>query len=175
MALTAASTGLSIAGGIQSSKASQAQATYAGQLADVNAQNADVAARDALERGQLDAVAHGRQVAQLRGQQVVDTAASGIELGFGTPADIAVDTALMANEDRARIAANAGREADSFRISASNYRADAAGSRAAAAAEKSSMLINAGSTLLGGATQLAGTWKKYGPPKAQNTGNRKAA
>lgn len=160
--LTLASTGVGVAGALQSSKAAQASANYQGQLADINALNADRAARDALERGTLDAVKHGREVAKLRGQQTQAFASQGLDLGFGTPLDTAGDTAMLAAEDNRTIAENAAREADSFRINAQNYRADAAGARAAGANARTAGLINAGTTLLNGATQIGGQFAKYG-------------
>lgn len=161
LALTAASTGVGVVGAIQGGKVAQASANYQGQLADINAINADRAARDALERGTLDAVKHGREVAKLRGQQTQAFASQGLELGFGTPADVAGDTTMLGREDSRTIAENSAREADSFRINAQNYRADAAGSRVAGANAKTASVINAGSTLLNGATQMTGTWAKY--------------
>lgn len=155
-----AATGLSVAGGIQQGKSQQAMARYQGQVADINAISADRAARDALERGELDAVKHGREVAQLRARQQHAYASSGVELGFGSPLDVVGDTNVLANQDNARIYENAGREADSYRINAGNYRANAAGARAEAANAGTSMIINAGSTLLAGASQVAGGWAR---------------
>lgn len=162
---TVAATGVSVAGGLQAADAAKASARYQGKLGDVNAINADRAARDALERGELDAVKHGREMAQLRARQQTAFAASGIELGFGSPQDVAADTDLLGNEDNARIFENAGREADSYRISASNYRAGAAGDRAEAKNIGTAAIINAGSTLLNGASQFGDRVAKYGTPR----------
>lgn len=163
--LTVASTAVSTVGGIQSSRGQQAMATYQGQLADINAINADRAARDALERGELDAVKHGREVAKLRGDQIRRMASSGVEVGFGSSGDVLGDTDLLAAEDTARIYENVNREAEGYRINASNYRAEAEGARAERSNLKTSMVINAGSTLLEGASQLSGQYAKYGKPK----------
>lgn len=163
--LSAVSTGLGVIGGLQQSRAQQAQLRYQSQLAGINADQADAAARDALERGELDAIAHGRQVAALRGQQRSQFAAAGLEADYGTPLDIANDTSLLSAEDTSRIYSNAEREAQGYRINASNYRAEAAGASAARSASKASMFINAGSTLIGGATQIGATWAKYGKPR----------
>ena len=165
-AATIGSTALSTVGGIRSSQAAQGQATYQSQLAEINANRADVASRDALERGTLDAVAHGRQVAALRGRQSAASNAAGLEAGYGTPADVANDTTMLAGEDARRITLNAERESDSYRINAANYRTEAVGARAARSASRSSMYVNAGSTLLGGASQIAGSWAKHNPTSA---------
>lgn len=165
-ATTVASTAVATYGGIRSAKGQQASLNYQAQLADVNAVYADRSARDALERGELDALKHGREVAALRGKQTVAMANDGLDLGFGTPLDIANDTDLLAAEDTGRIYENASREADSYRINAQGYRNSAAGDRAARQNSKTSMIIDAGSTLLNGATQLAGQQMKYGSAKS---------
>lgn len=164
IATTAAvgSTGLAVAGQVQASKAAQASANYQSQVANINARSADQQAQDAIARGEEDAQAHGQRVAQLRGQQTASMAAMGLELGYGSPLEIAQDTSLGAAQDARRLRENAGREADSYRISAANSRTDAVSARASGQAAKSSMLINAGSTILGGAGQLAGIQHKYG-------------
>lgn len=162
--ISAASTVVGLMGNSYATSAAKNQATYQSQLAEINAKNADASARDALERGELDAVAHGREVAALRGRQTASFAAAGLEAGYGTPLDVANDTSLMAAEDTGRIYQNASREADSYRINASNYRAQAVGARAAGKNASTAGLINAGSTLIGGATQIAGVWGKYGKP-----------
>jgi hypothetical protein len=163
-ASTIGSTVLGVAGGIQTARGQQAADKYQGQVADINAKTADQQAQDAIARGEEDAQAHGVKVAQLRGSQTASMAAQGLELGYGTPLDVAQDTSVGAAADARRIRENAGREADSYRISAANRRVEAVGARASAQASRSSMLINAGSTILGGATQLAGINAKYGKP-----------
>lgn len=166
--MTLASGAISLYGGIQSSKAQQASLRYSAQLNDINSVYADRAARDALERGELDALAHGRTVAKLRGEQTVAAASQGLDLGFGTPLDVAQDTDVLAAEDTGRIYSNAEREAQGYRINAQGYRNQAAGDRAARANEKTSMYINAGSTILNTATQIGGQWAKYGKPSFGN-------
>lgn len=159
---TVAATGLSVAGISQQAKAQKASATYQAQLADVNATYADRAARDAIERGNFDALKHGRQQAQLRAQQTAGAAASGLDLSFGSPSDIAMDTDVLGSQDRGRIAENANREADSYRISAQGYRNSSAGSRAERSNIGSAAMLDSASTLIGGATKIAGGFAKYG-------------
>lgn len=159
IALTAASGATSAYGQVQAGKAKSRAARYEAQVADINAQYADRDARDALERGELDALAHGRQVAKTRGEQTASMAAQGLELGYGSPLDVVTDTDLLAAEDRGRIYENAEREAQSYRIKASNYRSSARGSRLAASAAMSGAYIGAGSTLLGTAAQAFGQYK----------------
>lgn len=152
----------SIYGMQQSAKAQQAGLNYQAQVDEVNAVNADRAARDALERGELDAIEHGRKVAAIRGKQTNTMAAAGLDLGFGTPLDIAQDTDLLAAEDTSAIYENANREAEGFRISAANYRAGAEGARAQGKNVRTQALIDSASTVLNTASQLGDRWSKYG-------------
>lgn len=164
-AATVAAGAVTAYGQYTGAQAQRAGLKYQSQVDEINAVNADRAAREALERGELDAVAHDRQVRQLRGAQIASQAAQGLELGFGSPLDILTDTDLGAAEDRATIYENANREAEGYRINASNYRASAEGARAQRANTKTQMIIDMGSTALTTATQLGGQWKKYGAPK----------
>lgn len=163
-ALTIASGATSLVGGIQSAKSQQAALRYQSQLDEINAVNQDRAARDALERGELDALEHGRKVAALRAKQLNSAAAQGLDVGFGTPLELQIETDLLAAEDRGAIYENANREAESYRINASNYRASAAGAQAQSANVGTAMILDSASTVLNTATQLGGQWKKYGKP-----------
>lgn len=161
LSFMAASTAVNTMGAIQTGQANKKSAKYQAQLAGINAVYADRAARDALERGELDALAHSREVAALRGEQTAGMAAEGLELGYGTPLDIAQDTDLLAAEDRARIYANAEREAQSYRIDAQGYRNQGLGYKAQAKNAVTSSLFAAGGTFLEGAAQFGGAWQKY--------------
>ena len=55
--LTLASTGVGVAGALQSSKAAQASANYQGQLADINAANAALSATNASQASTITAQA----------------------------------------------------------------------------------------------------------------------
>jgi len=162
---TVAATAVSAYGLNRQAQGQQAALDYQGQLAEVNAVRADKAARDALERGELSAIEHGRNVAKLRGQQIAKMAGSGVEVGYGSSGDVLGDTDVLGAEDLGRIHENAYREAEGFSVNASNYRAEGAGLKAQSANVRTAAIIDTGSTLLNGATQLGGTWAKYGKPK----------
>lgn len=161
-ALTVASTGLKVMGGVQTSKANQAAYQHASEIAQFNAAQAERGSKDAMDRGEEEAVAHGREVAALRGTQEATWGSSGVEMGYGSTADVATDTDLLAAEDAARIRQNAQRESRGYSISAENYRQEARGAQMSKSAERKSMYINAASTLVSGASQLAGMKYKYG-------------
>lgn len=163
-AMTVASTGLSMYGNAKAAKGQQAQYAHASAIAEQNAKAADVAALDAIERGEEEAEGAGREIAALRGRQTNAWASAGVELGYGTPVDVAQDLDVLSAEDMARIRTNAGREAMGYSIQASNYRGEAQGARMGAKTARSSYLTNQASTLVNGASQFAGISAKYGNP-----------
>ena len=99
------------------------------QQSDIARQNkvlADYQAEDALQRGELEVQSHRRRVEQLRGQQIVDMAGRGLDLGEGTAADVLASTDIMAGSDEDTIRTNAINESEGFRMMGENYAGNAA-------------------------------------------------
>jgi len=175
-ALTIASSAIGAVGAIQQGNAQaaamQAQAnaaTYNAQVADMNAKIEDRRARDALERGQEEEQRLRLQAAQLQGRQRAAMAANGVDLGFGSPLDTILDTAVMAERDALRVRRAAANEAYDFDMRATNMRADAnlgrmnaASSRAGASAARTAGYLNAAGTVLGGAGDAVRYNRMYG-------------
>ncbi|WP_230680804.1 hypothetical protein, partial [Streptococcus pneumoniae] len=84
--------------------------------------------------------------AALKGQQRVTAAANGVSVDFGSAADVAQDTDMLAREDVKRIYQQGSQRTRGFEINASNFRADANSSRVAAT-----------NALVNGAFDVAGT------------------
>ena len=124
----------------------------AGQYnSDVAKHNADLAEMDAtlsLAKGVQQENQSRRDVEQLKGRQVVTTAANNLEMS-GTPLDILTDTALIGEMDALTIRNNA-------RMEAFGYKMEADSSRAKADLAKSQGTFGAASSLLGGAGNLLG-------------------
>lgn len=127
------------------------QADAAQQVANNNAKMAEYAAQDAQRRGEQDAMAIQRKGAAVKSSQRVALAAKGLDLGYGTAADLQDQTDFFAQSDTATARDNAAREAWSMRsrgqlekskgdFAASNGRLAAVGS------------------LIGGAGQVASRW-----------------
>lgn len=109
VALTLGSAVLGAAGQIQQGQAAAAASNYNAQVADMNAKLSERRARDAIERGQLDEQRKRQEVAQIQGQQRAAMAANGVDLSFGSPLNIIVDTATMGEIDALTIRSSAAR------------------------------------------------------------------
>ena len=152
-ALSAISMLATVGGTVMSMKAASDQASASQQIANNNATMADYAAKDAQARGEEDAQAINRKAAALKSSQRVGLAAHGLDLGYGTAADLQDQTDFFAQSDVATARTNAGREAWRLRSQGQDYR-----SQGAAAAHNGSM--QAMGSLIGGAGAVADKWYK---------------
>ena len=114
--------GTAIAGTMMSMKAANDQASASQQIANNNATMADYAAKDAQARGEEDAQAIHRKAAALKSSQRVGLAAHGLDLGYGTAADLQDQTDFFAQSDAATARTNAGREAWRARSQGQDFR-----------------------------------------------------
>src|SRR5215831_16781645 len=99
-----ASAGLGAYGAIQ-------QGNFQKALAYQNAQVANQAAADALNRGADEAGQTAMKGSLMGGRQETQLAAAGVDPSAGSAANIMADTRLMNEVDVARISNNAAREA----------------------------------------------------------------
>ncbi len=147
LALTAASTAVSVIGQVQASKAAQSRSEYEASLARNNVILSERAAKDALARGKrasADSVARGRvnvtlskrEFAQFIGIQRASAAGQGVEVGTGTAGEIVIDTAGVGEFEAQTIAADAAREAQGIQINAEREAYDFRTRGAAFAAEE---------------------------------------
>lgn len=155
-ALLIGSTVMSAAGQVQQAQASAKASKYNARVAEMNATLAERRARDAIERGKLEEQKKRREVALIAGQQRAAMAANGLDLGFGSPLDTIIDTAVAGELDALTIRSNAYREAYDYRVDAANRRAGAAMNRAEASSAMAGGWLSAGSTILGGASRVRG-------------------
>ncbi len=111
---TAASTAASV----------DAQRKTAGYQASVETENqkkATFAAADAIHRGQIEEDAARTRTRMLVGEQSAAFAASGVELGSGSPASVTADTAMFGELDALTIRSNAQREAWGYKSQAEEF------------------------------------------------------
>jgi hypothetical protein len=137
-ALMVGGTLLSGAGQIASSNAEAKAAKYNADVQRQNAQLADRQARNVLEAGTREEQKQKAQTSQLMAKQQAAQAANGVDVTFGTPLDLMVDTAKQGAIDALTIRTTAYRNYDdtrnqavSYRNQASLYDAQAKNSRAA--------------------------------------------
>lgn len=158
IAATAMQAAGSIVGGINAQKS----ANFRAAVADRNANLERQAARDALERGDIEEKRQNRRTAQQLGAQRAAMAANGIEVDFGSAADLQADTRMIGREDAQTIRENAMRETRGYDIRAWNANASASASRAEGKAALWGGIFDAGSSIL----SAAYSFKKAQAPKS---------
>jgi hypothetical protein len=146
------------AGTLLSAKSAIDQGNATQQIANNNAIMAGYAAKDAQARGEEEAAAIQRKAASLKSSQRVSLASKGLDLGYGTAADLQDQTDFFAQSDAATARTNAGREAWRGNTQAQDFRSQGA------AASYNGMMSATGSLLTGGA-QVADKWYTMNTPK----------
>jgi hypothetical protein len=142
-------------------QASRNQAKTAEQVGKHNAQMNEYSAQDAQRRGAEEAAAIQRKGAAIKSSQRAALAAKGLDLTYGTSADLIDQTDFFTQSDVATARNNAARDAWSAR--AQGGLSLAQGNAAAANAR-----MEGNASLLSGAGQVAGRWYDMNkpPPKA---------
>lgn len=145
LGLSAAGTGLAAVGAYNQSQTAKA-------VAKNNAVTAEAQAQDAQRRGEQDAQELQRRAAAFKSNQRVAMAANGLDLGYGTAADLQDQTDFFSQSDIATARTNARKEAWNARAQRNNSQMEAAAQRP---------WLAGGSTLLAGAGQVADRWYTY--------------
>lgn len=146
------------AGTAVSAKAAYDQGQVAEATARNNATMAEYAAQDAQRRGEEEAAAIQRKGAALKSSQRVGLAAKGLDLSYGTAADLQDQTDFFTQSDAATARTNAARESW-------NLRAQGQQRLALGKADALNSMYAATGTLLGGAGQVADKWYTYTKPR----------
>ena len=128
------------------------QSVVAQKTAEANAKNAEIQAQDAQRRGEKDAIAIQQKGAAYKSAQRVNMAAKGLDLSYGTAADLQDQTDFFSQSDAATARTNAAKEAWSLRARKAGYQAEAM---------SNSPYMAAGGSLLGGAGQVADRWYRF--------------
>ena len=146
--------GATVGGTVLSAGAAYQQGQAAKQTAENNAKMAEYAAQDAQKRGEEEATAIQRKGAALKSAQRVNLAAKGLDLGYGTAADLQDQTDFFTQSDVATTRTNAGREAW-------NSRARGQAMLSQGRADATNAMLQAGGSLLSGAGQVSDKWNTY--------------
>ena len=153
-AMQALALGASVGGTVLSAGSAYQQGQAAKATARNNAQMAETAALDAQRRGEEEAMQVQRKGAALKSAQRVNLASKGLDLAYGTAADLQDQTDFFTQSDVATTRSNAGREAY-------NLRARGQGMLAKGRADALNANMQAAGSLLGGAGQVANRWYSY--------------
>jgi len=144
-AASLASTALSTVSAYQQSQTAKA-------VASNNAKTAEYAAQEATRLGEKQAIEVQRKGAAIKSAQRVGLAAKGLDLGYGTAADLQDQTDFFTQSDVATTRTNAAKDAWGKRAQGTNYQAQA---------NAENPLMMGASTLLAGGSQVASRWYKY--------------
>lgn len=106
------------AGAYSAISTGQAQAHAAEQMA----RQAREAVSDEQQRSADEQIAFYRQLSALKGEQIAGASAAGLDIGFGSPLDAQVDTALLGREDADRLLEASHQRARSFLVQSTNYK-----------------------------------------------------
>jgi len=151
-ALLVGSTATSTIGGVLTLQSQAAAARYQAQVARANAAYAEQRALDAMERGAERIQALRREGGQLFGAQMASLAAGNLDLGYGSPLDVLVETRTGIELDTLRERRNALLEAEDYRRQGWSYRAESALSTATARnALRAGLFTTAGEAMTGAA------------------------
>lgn len=165
---TVASTAIGAYSSVQQGRAAQKAAEYDAQIAERNAvqvanERVNVQDAAAIERRRL-----GERLRAERGQQIADSAAMGLDTGFGTPADLIGDYERSYRVDRSILGRNEMNELQRLDLEEQDYRDSASQSRASGkAARKAGNLAVIGS-ILDGASSVSSQWIKANPSSVQS-------
>ena len=157
-----AGAGSSMVGSYYSAKNQASTLNFQANIAGINARIAESAAQSELQKGQRQIGALTLQAGQLKARQRATLAANGVDLGYGSAAEIQASTDLMKEIDMDTVHANAVRSAWGYRTQKANYQTQAIMARAAA--KGISPVESAVSSLLGSAGSVSNSW--YGLKKA---------
>lgn len=127
-------------------------AENAHDVAKYNAEVQENAAKDARQRGAIEAAEHQDKVRRMIGTQMATAGANGLLTSTGTPLDIMTDTAGMGKLDALRILDNANRQARGYEDQAKLTKIEGDNARTAG-------YFGAASAVLGGASKVAGTYR----------------
>lgn len=158
VASTVVSAGSAVMGGYQQQAAAKFQAAQANQNAQLAAKQADqIQIQGADEALQLQRRIHAVSSAQTAGY-----AAQGLDVSFGSPADMIAGTAQMGAEDAARLRQTTQDHAQGLMIQSSNYSDSASAQKVAGSNAVTSGWMKAAGTVLSGASQIQGMGKAGG-------------
>lgn len=148
--LTVAATAVAAVGTGVSGYMSYQQQRYQQKVATANAKMESQRAGAAIERGAEEQRNLARKYAGLAGQQRAALAANGVDVGFGSAADMMGDTASFYREDSDTLSRNTAAEIRGIDISAANFSSQAKAYGMAATGAAIGTAFDMGSTVLGG-------------------------
>jgi len=159
----------SLVGAYTQSQAIKAQAGYAQAMGERNARLAEMQADDALRRGNIDAARVRREGERFVGGQRAALSASGIDVNYGSAAELQSETKYLSEEDARMTQNNAWREALGFKSQANDYRSRGRVAAMQGRFEARNTLLTGGLKFLQSGALAAYSLDKGGSPKTPTT------
>lgn len=147
-------------GQIKAGQAANAQGIYEQRINERNATMDERARTDTITRGETAQLQHYRQLSQRLGESRVKNSAAGLDVSFGSAANLENDISLIGFEDSRTLSENTRREAMGYDISAANSRAAGEAARMKGKAALTAGYFGAAGTILGAASQIGQINKK---------------
>jgi hypothetical protein len=141
--------GLGIAGAVTAAQGAKDQAEEEQATAEFNAREAELAARNALQRGEEEARDLRRKGSLIEGMQRATYASRGVSLNMGSPREAVEQTGLFTRQDMATARSNAATEAATYRRQ---------GKRFSSQASSINPSKTAGLSLVGNLSSVAAKW-----------------
>jgi hypothetical protein len=125
MGATAVIAGLQVVQSVGQARAEYAQSQYQKTMANINARNAELQRRRALELGDKNALQYLKRGNSLIGAQKVSYAASGVDIGFGSALEVFKQTKEMSYQDAEEVRSNAFLESLGYQSQSQAYQNEA--------------------------------------------------
>jgi hypothetical protein len=138
----------------------KAEAEYKQKVFEMNTQLAEYQADDALKRGTKEAAAQHRRGNQMVGEQRASLAAQGVEVDYGSAADVQRETEMMSKLDEISIKNNAFREAWGYKTQAVDYATRGQMAKLAGENEFRNTLVTGGTKALAYGAEAYSQYKK---------------
>jgi hypothetical protein len=161
-ALPIAAAAVSAAGAIMGGLQANAMGKYQQEVAEQNADIARDSAKDSIERGHEESLALGRRIGAVKGQQTAAAAANGVDVGYGSAAQMAEDTAMLGREDQQALFRNVNERTKGFAIQAHNFVTEGKAARYRGKQQLIGSFFDAGSSLISGFQQSGAIKAKLG-------------
>lgn len=152
--LTVAATVVTAGAQVYAGQAAYQQGKFESQIAERNAQLEEASRADAFNRRSIEQMRLWRKVGQQLGEQRASAAGQGLDVNFGSAADLQADTMQIGMEDSSTLNENVNKEIKGYDINAANYRASGAAALYRGKTARAAGYMQAAGSLLAGATQI---------------------
>lgn len=148
--------GAGFAGALSEASAAELQGVYQRQQYETNRELSNMAASEAIRRGEQVVGKVRRESSAIAGAQRAALAAQGIDIGSGSAAEVQEQSRFAAEQDILTAKNNAWREAWGFKVQGAQYGAQGRFAEAAGRATARSTILTGGLRSLGYGLESAG-------------------